>query len=341
MAGKKTSKIENNTPTVVVYQNPDFVSGLLQEIFKKGLLEYSELNEGSANERKTDTAGTANAKADGGANIPFLGQAGLDFGGDLTRRHTHTNEVSSTDRKKFVYSQSFFLDQVRTALRKRNHIRPVNGLGDVKNCKVGDFVEFDACFVPNEANVLLDILTPDLTAEIARYTRRSEGRKEIEQLVDQAVNAETEISVGKISSIRALREAEANDQADLAAAIAKAFRQDFRGDTTKEFYAEIGSGDDKITAVAVCESEYFTSKDNDRLLDGQFTVLAKVISGVKEDVSILERNKLLNRLNVETLEELLLRPLANQDEVSEYVNLQFKSTIEGASVTVLPIAVYV
>ncbi|HCG45663.1 MAG TPA: hypothetical protein DEV68_01510 [Corynebacterium flavescens] len=76
------------------------------------------------------------------------------------------------------------------------------------------------------------------------------------------------------------------------------------------------------------------------MLDGRFTVLAKVISDVREEVPILERNKLLKRLNVEAVDNIL-RPLTENKDVAEYMDLEFQSTIEGASVTVLPIAIYV
>ncbi|WP_276621894.1 hypothetical protein [Corynebacterium flavescens] len=69
-------------------------------------------------------------------------------------------------------------------------------------------------------------------------------------------------------------------------------------------------------------------------------MLAKVISDVREEVPILERNKLLKRLNVEAVDNIL-RPLTENKDVAEYMDLEFQSTIEGASVTVLPIAIYV
>ncbi|HCG45662.1 MAG TPA: hypothetical protein DEV68_01505 [Corynebacterium flavescens] len=225
---------------MVIYQNPDFVLGLLQEAFDQGLLESAETSLVTAEGKTVDSTEAADGKLSGSVKVPGIGEVGGSAGTDLARTHSSNSEVTSTDHKKFVYSQAFFLDQMRTALRDREQIQQVKGLKTIKQCSVGDFVEFDAYFEANEANVLLDILTPELTAEIARYVRRSKAQKEITDLVEQAQDAEVDISVEKINAIKALREAEANNQAELAGAIARAVRQDFRGDTTKEFYAQLG-----------------------------------------------------------------------------------------------------
>ena len=337
MTAKNTQK---KIPTVVIYQNPDFVLGLLQETFNMGILNAAETNMVTAEGQTVDTTGSAGGKLNGSVKVPGLGEFGGKFGADGERTNSNNSEVTSTDHKKFVYSQAFFLDQMRTEIRNRGLIKKVKGLKTFKRCAIADFVEFDAYFAPNEANVLLDILTPDLTAAITRYVRRSEGLKETDKRIEQAREAEVDISVDNISAMRAIYEAKANNQAELAREIAAAVRQDFRGDTTKEFYALIGDEGDEVTAVTVCEAEYFVSKDSDRLLDGRFTVLAKVISDVREEVPILERNKLLNRLNVEAVDNIL-RPIAENKDAAEYMDLEFQSTIAGASVTVLPIAIYV
>lgn len=341
MATKKSQKIPKaKTPTVVIYQNPDFVLGLLQETFKQGLLDYTETNSVVSDGKEVNTVGGADGKLGGGVKVPGIGEVKGNVGTDVSQTHSNNNEVTSTDHKKFVYSQAFFLDQMRTALHERGLITQVKGLKDFTQRGVGEFVEFDAYFAPNEVNVVLDILTPDLTAEITRYVRRRQGLKEVDQVVEQAEMANADIPVERINRMKALYEAKANDQAELAKAIARAVRQDFRGDTTKEFYATIGGDGDVVTAVAVCEAEYFVSKDSDRLLDGRFTVLAKVISDVRKEVPILERNKLLKRLNVEAVDSFL-GTLRGSNDAAEYLDLEFRSTIEGSSVTVLPIAIYV
>jgi len=341
MATKKSQKIPKaKIPTVVIYQNPDFVLGLLQETFKQGLLDYAETNSVISDGKEVNTVGGAGGKLGGSVKVPGVGEVRGSARTDASRTRSNNNEVTSTDHKKFVYSQAFFLDQMRTALHERGLITQAKGLKDFAQRVVGDFVEFDAYFSPNEVNVVLDILTPDLTAEIARYVRRSQGLKEVDQAVEQAKRADVDIPVERINGMKALHEAEANNQAELANAIARAVRQDFRGDTTKEFYATIGEDGDAVTAVVVCEAEYFVSKDSDRLLDGRFTVLAKVVSDVRKEVPILERNKLLNRLNVEAVDSFLDTLTENKD-AAEYLDLEFRSTIAGSSVTVLPIAIYV
>lgn len=81
--------------------------------------------------------------------------------------------------------------------------------------------------------------------------------------------------------------------------VTTAVRADFGSDATREYYGTVGSGDDTVTAVTICDAACFLIDDADRLLDGHFTVLGKVTSKVTHDVPVLARNKLLNRLDTE------------------------------------------
>lgn len=324
-------------PTVAIYQNADFVSGIIQEIYKAGLLEATEFEnnsttgKGDGSEKQAAIAAKANV-------FPWLTNLGAQ--GSYTHSQSNSEEVATTRHQKFVYSQEFFLDQARSELRRQELITRVENSESASEFQVGDFIEFEASFEANEANAILDILTPELTAAITRYIHRSKGLEEIDTLREQASNADTQIPVEKISGIREIYDARAENQAALAADITSAIRMDFRGSETKEFYASIGAGQHSLTAVTVCEKEYFKSKDFDRLLDGRFTVLGKVVSPIRENVPILERNKLLSRLQVEALDEIL-RPLAEEADTHQLLDLDFKTSVEGPSITVLPIAIYV
>jgi hypothetical protein len=54
-------------------------------------------------------------------------------------------------------------------------LKTIESSADARDLKSGDFVEYTASFRPNEIIALLDILTPELIAEIARARVRSEG----------------------------------------------------------------------------------------------------------------------------------------------------------------------
>lgn len=328
------------TPTVIIYQNADFVLGLLQEIYQVGILESTESDIASTASKSSGSSGKADISGGGKLSLPFVGNADLKANGEHIREQAKNDENAAADRRKFVYSQAYYMDRVRNGLRAYNQVRPVKSLADAESIKVGEFIEFEATFTANEANAILDILTPELISAITHYLRRAEGIKEIRGVSDNLKENDDEISVDKIHKIRAIYEVEAQDQADLAEAVAAAVRTDFRSDKTKEFYATIGQGNEKLTAVTVCEAEYFVSKDSDRLLDGRFTVLAKVIADASQDVPVLAKNKLLHRLNIKAVEKAL-NPLVADQNAQDYVNLDFKTQIEGTSITVLPVAIYV
>lgn len=328
------------TPTVIVYQNANFVSGLLQEIYQVGILEATETDIASTASNSSGTSSKADASGGGGFNLPLIGKANLKATGEHVREQAKNDENVTSDRRKFVYSQAYYMDRVRNALRTYKKVRPVKSLMDAESIRVGEFIEFEATFTANEANAILDILTPELTAAITRYLRRAEGIREIRETSDNLEKNEGEISVDKIHKIRAIYEAEAQDQAELAEAVTAAIRTDFRNDKTKEFYATIGQGNETFTAVTICDAEHFISKDSDRLLDGRFTVLAKVIADASQDVPVLAKNKLLHRLDIKSVKESL-SPFATDVDAQDYVNLDFKTQIEGTSITVLPVAIYI
>ncbi|NKS77656.1 hypothetical protein GS539_17155 [Rhodococcus hoagii] len=107
-------------------------------------------------------------------------------------------------------------------------------------------MEFSASFRANEVNAILDIATPELTSAVTRYLTRRAGTEELRTLGDVVDHTE-------IVRRREISELEASDRAELASAVTMAIRADFRGDSTKEFYAKIGEDENSFTAVTVCE----------------------------------------------------------------------------------------
>lgn len=111
-------------------------------------------------------------------------------------------------------------------------------------------------------------------------------------------------------------------------------------------------------AVTICDAEHFTVADEDRILDGRFTVLGKVTEGPVEDRPILERNKLLDKLSPDTVDVLFshLNKLVGQmggeavegsrggdsenDPMEASIDLQLDSRISGTSFKVVPVAIF-
>lgn len=111
----------------------------------------------------------------------------------------------------------------------------------------------------NEIIALLDILTPELLAEIARARVRSEGLAGFDAFAGDFDGLQTFLKKNA---------AKAEMQSELAHAIAKAVRVDFRSEKTREFYGTIAPGPDVVTAITICDNTHFVVEDEDRILDG-------------------------------------------------------------------------
>lgn len=333
---------ELRTPTISIYQNPDHVAGILQQVFGQPLIEgenREQSAERSTSKRKGRKA-SGNATARGG--LPAIGAAGAGFGGQLSRSLEEAYGSATKVTQNFAYSQAYYLYLVRSALTDRGHLRLLNDSNDTAGLQVGNFVEFSATFRANEMTALLDILTPDLIAEITYYRTRSDGLAHFDAYTDfQALQIFAEKN-----------EIKAKMQADLAREVARAVRVDFRAAKTREFYGTIGIADSTATAITMCDSTHFVVEDEDRILDGRWTVLGKVTAETTNDVPILERNKVLDRIKPEGIDELFaeLRKVADKqtdrlpgDESGAYddiLDLAFASRVTGPSFKVVPVAIF-
>ena len=325
-------------PTISIYQNPDHVAGILQQLFGAPLVVDESREQGSdeTSGQSTQTGGDVGLK--GGASVPFFGEVGLNAGG--SRSASREAGLASTARtvQNFTYSQAYYLYVVRTALLDRGLLKTATSAADAAELSSGDFVEYQATFRPNELHSVLDILTPDLIAAITEHQVKSEGLK--------LFPAYTSIDELKVYSEGLHQRAQV--RANIARAIAEAVRVDFRAEKTREFYGQIGD----VTAVTICDHAHFVVEDEDRILDGRFTVLGKVTSPVESEVPILARNKVLDRLKPESVDELfaMLRTrVAGQTErwepdegpdMSDALNVALQSRIGGASFKVVPIAIF-
>lgn len=340
---------EQPTPTVSIYQNPDHVAGILQQVFVAPLV-VAETREEGADSTESKTAGKqAGAGIKGSASLPLVGKIDADLTGQR-KGNTESGSVS-TNRlsRNYEYSQAYYLYLVKNALRERGQLKTVARAAEADDLKAGDFVEYEATFRANEISALLDILTPDLIAAITYHHYRAEGLK----LFDAYVGNHEGMKIFAEKNM-----AQAQIKSDLARAVAEAVRVDFRSGKTREFYGTIGTGDDSVTAITICDQMHFVVEDEDRILDGQFTVLAKVTSPLMNEVPILERNKLLARLKPEGVDDMFnqLRdsvngqaqgiealstgPEGKETAMEEIVDMALASRVEGSSFNVIPIAIY-
>jgi len=266
---------------------------------------------------------------------PSIGQLGIDTTGD----HTRAKEASLTNNSKtvqnFTYSQAYYLFLVRDTLRRQGLVRTISTAADAADLTSGDFVEFQATFRASALHAFLDIMTPALIGAIAKHRVKSDGVKRMPDFDN--------IEDLKEYSEKLYQRAEI--QADIARATAEAVRQ-----KTREFYGTVRD----VTAITICDNAHFVVDDEDRILDGSFTVLGKVTSELAQDVPILARNKLLERISPEVVDSLfgmLKSGLAQQansltfdngEEFSmeETFDLALPSRIDGLSFKVIPIAVY-
>ena len=328
------------TYTVSIYQDPAHVEGLLQQ-FKGGLLvDYSQVDDSrNTDEGTSGIAGGAELTAD--LSLPVVG--GLKAGGHLDGDNRSRLEVSMGQQvtRNFEYSSAYYLHHVRASLVDAQLLKNVTSLEQASELKPGDFVEFEAQFRPDELIAILDVVNPHFIGELTKWFRR---RTYLAQL--KAATTEEEARVASVS-YQTVPEADS----EIAKSFAEAVRVDFRSQATREYYGTI-PGVPGFTAVIICDLTNFLVEDADRVLDGNFSVLGKVATPPRTDVPVLARNKLLDRIQPaavdlasKELEKLAGQQVETMDSsgsqrLEDYLDLNFPSRIEGLSLNVLPIALY-
>jgi hypothetical protein len=204
---------------------------------------------------------------------------------------------------------------------------------------VGDFIEYQASFSPSELVTVMDVLTPDLVAQITAWLAK---HKEI-----AGFDGYGSFEKVQIAALRMNEQAKAN--ADLARDVAIGVQADFRQDKTREYYGLVGE-DDPFTAITICDNSHFVVEDEDRILDGTFTVLGKITSGPAEDVPVLQRNKLLRNISADGVDALFAQLKSSmkgqtfkigETSIDDLLDIKLSSRIRGTSIRVLPIAIYV
>jgi hypothetical protein len=329
------------SPTISIYQNSDHVAGLVQQLFDAPLVTTAVREDHGDATKSRSLEGSVAVEAEGRFKMPFLGAltTKADGAGKGTSRRMITTGSKST--QSFIYSQAYYLNIVRQALRANNLITVLDSDSSVDNLRSGDFVEFKATFSPSELTTLMDVVTPDLVAQITKWLL-----KRTELSTFDGYDSFEKVRIAALSMNE-----KANSTADLARDVTHAVQADFRQEKTREYYGRIGEGATAITAITICDNAHFVVDDEDRILDGEFTVLGKVTSGAEQNVPVLQRNKLLRNLSVEGVDALmgqLTNVLATQSStkiggvtVDTLIDFKVGSRVAGTSIRVVPIAIYV
>lgn len=323
----------NSIYSLVIYQNSDFVAGLLQQLLDAGLPIQQILD--SVNETINKQSVEGSGTTSGGLNLTIPGTSiGLkgDAAGNLTGTTGHDTRGESKYSQTFQFTQANYLHTVRQHLAAKSLISEITTPDSIENLQIGSFVEFSASFEPNEVNSILDLATPDLVSAIVKHQHKKKSISNFD--FDSAGHEARQGFAHKL-------EIEAASKAEIAAATTTAVRQDFRNDTTREYFGKVVGNETgrRVTAVTICDTEHFSGQDKDRILDGTFRVLGKVTQISNSRYPILSRNKVLNRINKPMLDELeTMLEAANEDGK---FNTSLKLYVTPPIVKIIPIAIYI
>ena len=324
-------------PMATIYQNSDQIAGVLQQIARHPLLTEESREFTSGGDSSSAADGTASGKGTGKARMPLIGsgEVGLEAKGSLSSSWTQTTGTAS--RQQFVYSQAYNLHLVREFLSQEGLLTAVASAEQAKDVQPGSFIEYTTAFDPVELTLALDVISPELVGAIARFAVK---RSYLNRFPTEGGHEAVVMHAEKMKLDAEMKE-------DLARAITTAVKADTRQDTTREYYGRVAT-DPALTLITLCDLAHFIIDDPDRLLDGTFTVLGKIIAPVEMDVPTFSRNKILRNLapgaldgGIQKLAELMEEvPQMGEKPLSEYIDLKMASRVKGASMRVMPLAIY-
>lgn len=326
-----------SAPIATIYQNSDQIAGVLQQIARHPLLTEESREFTTGGDNKSGADGSISGKGTGKFGMPLVGggEVGLEAQGSLSSSWTETTGTAS--RQQFVYSQAYNLHLVRQFLDQEGLLTRVASVEKAEAVQSGAFVEYTTVFDPVELTLALDVLSPDLVAAITRFAVK---QRYVERFPTQGGHEAVVLHAEKMKL-------EAEAKGDLARAITDAFKADTRQDVTREYYGRVAT-DPALTLITICDLTHFIVDDPDRLLDGTFTVLGKVIASVEMDAPTFSHNKLLRNLapaaldsGIDEMHNLMSKaPKVGEKPPSEYLDLKVASRVNGASMRIMPLAIY-
>lgn len=324
-------------PIATIYQNSDQVAGILQQIVRQPLLTEESRETTAEGGTDTEAGGTATAKGSGKAGLPIVGGFELGAEAQASLSSSWTQTTGTASRQQFVYSQAYNLHLVRQFLEQGSLLTHLMSAEQAEGLQPGSFVEYTTSFDPVELTLALDVISPELVEAITRYIVK---RDYISRFPEEGGH---EARVQHAEKMHL----EADAKGELARAITNGVKVDTRQETTREYYGRLAH-EPALTVITICDLAHFMVDDPDRLLDGTFTVLGKVISAVELNVPTFSRNKLLRNIaptalddGIDKLHELIGQaPDVGETAPSEYVDLKIDSRVRGSSIRVMPLAVF-
>lgn len=307
---------------LVIYLNENFVSGLYSSLFGGIDGDIEKVKKSSSGKQRGSSIKTKLK-----AMVPFTGSAGVAAG--IEERHATNSEEQS--RQTTTYGNAYRLEKVLSALSEAGELTTINGKDAFSGVKTNEFVGFRAFFAKNEILELLDVVTPELANVLTYviYTHILQG-----QSID-GEDFERKFNQKVVEGYQAT-----------AFQTIQAIKKDFGNDHSSEFFGKLVDHDDKEIGVmcdAICDNLFFTNGDTERILDGVFHVVGKVIQ-IQDDVSErtitqFDRNKLLKRIKPDGVAALEGWLTTNAPK-NNYYDLAFNLTIRGKAFKVIPVAIY-
>lgn len=324
-------------PIATIYQNSDQIAGVLQQIARHPLLTEESREFTSGGDNKGGADGAVSGKGAGKIAVPFAGggDVGLEARASLSSSWTETTGTAS--RQQFVYSQAYNLHLVRQFLDRENLLTRVASVEHAEAVQPGAFIEYTTAFDPVELTLALDVISPELVEAVTRFTVKQDYLERFPTEGGHEAREEHAQRMGIAADMKG----------ELARAIANAVKADTRQETTREYYGRV-TATPALTLITICDLAHFIVDDPDRLLDGTFTVLGKVIAPVEKDAPTFSRNKLLRNLapaaldsGIEEMRKLMSNaPKVGEKPPSEYIDLKLASRVNGASMRIMPLAIY-
>ncbi|MCX7444887.1 hypothetical protein OS125_06460 [Corynebacterium sp. P7003] len=339
--------------TISIYQHPDHVAGLVQQIYRRPLIKSETASHSQQNDNHSKLQGEATGEVGVSLPTPILPWLKSGIKGGIGGESSENSSTTGGSTFHFEYSQATYLYFLRDALIEKKLLKQIKNITDAKQLKPGDFVEFEAKFTGDQVTAILDILTPEIIEKIVEKIRTENFTKAANWGTEEI---ERELSIFKFTLKTDLK---------LARSIANAVRNDFRSNETREYYGHIGTEDDQVTAITICDNNYFLVQDRDRILDGKFKVLGKVTEGIEANRPVLERNKILDKIEprlvdkiinsaneilssqVSDIEEIVSRDAyeekgkSNTERIQPIKSIGIQSRVHGESFKVVPISIYI
>ena len=222
----------------------------------------------------------------------------------FAKQSNNTDEKSSNEER--VHTPTSLFSKLVSYLEENSLIVDINNKNDLSNLKTGSFVRFDSRL---EKNPLISLL------------------ESLEQMGVLAIRMQTKGKKGK-----------GNDDDSMLKEI-KTMKKSLTENHTSDLICTINEKDNLKTVIPVY-LEYFVHNNMSEIIDGNYSVVGKVIKIVKdqEDNINLFRNTGFKLFKQEALEELFDQMSNYNDEQIEFPDIESK--VSSPSLLVLPIAIY-